>query len=125
MRGCWSKLSDRSGCYGTRVSKMDVCIVSLLLPNVTMEDLEKNLTCYTQNTDHLQLLQNIERTVLLQLHGEQTYPNTNIYNALQKFYSNDSRFIKKLCNFSVFADQTTTLYPSTVTYKTETNNGKV
>lgn len=56
---------------------MDLCTVSLHLPNVTAEDLEKNLTCYTENTDHVQLLQNIQRTVLLQLHGEHTCPNTN------------------------------------------------
>lgn len=124
VRGCWSKASDRLGCYGT-VIKMDFCTVSLHLPNVTVEDLEKNLTCYTQYTDHFQLLQNIERTVLLQLHGEQTYPNTNIDIVLQKFYSNDSIFIIKLCNFTVFPAQTTTLYPSTVTYKTNANNGKV
>lgn len=124
MRGCWSKPSDRSGCHG-KVNKTDFCTISLHLPNVTAEDLEKNMTCYTQNTDHLQLLQNIERTVLLQLHGEQTYPNTNIEIALQTFYSNDSTFIIKLCNLSMFPVQTTTLYPSTVTYKTETNNGKV
>lgn len=124
MRGCWSKPLDRSGCHG-KVNKTDFCTISLHLPNVTAEDLEKNMTCYTQNTDHLQLLQNIERTVLLQLHGEQTYPNTNIDIALQIFYSNDSTFIIKLCNLSMFPVQTTTLYPSTVTYKTETNNGKV
>lgn len=124
MRGCWSKPSDRSVCYGT-VNKMDLCTVSLHLPNVTAEDLDNNFTCYTQNTDHFQLLQNVERTVLLQLHGELTYPNTDIDIALQRFYSNDSTFIIKLCNYSVFPAQTTTLYPSTVTYKKETNNGKV
>lgn len=124
VRGCWSKSSDRSGCSGT-VSKMALCTVSLHLPNVTTEDLEKNLTCYTQNTDDFQLRQNIQQTVLLQLHGEQTYPNTNIDILLQIFYSNDSIFNIKLCNFSVFPAQTTTPYPSSVTLETETNNGKV
>ncbi|CAF97493.1 unnamed protein product [Tetraodon nigroviridis] len=69
---------------------MDFCTISLQLPNVTAEFLEKNLTCYTQDTDHLELPQNIVRTVLLQLHA-----------------------------------QTTTLCPSTVTYKTDTKNASV
>lgn len=118
MRGCWSKPSDRSGCYGT-VIKMDFCTVSLHLPNVTVEDLEKNLTCYTQNTDHLQLLQNMQRTVLLQLHGEQ---NNQIFIL---HYKKFTVFIIKLCNFTLFPAQTTNLYPSTVNYKTDTDNGKV
>lgn len=76
VRGCWIKASDRSGCYG-KVTQMDVCTISLHLPNVTVEDLE-NYTCYTQNTDHVELAQNIQQTVLLQLQGEQTYMIVNI-----------------------------------------------
>lgn len=52
---------------------MDFCTISLHLPNVTAEDLGKNYTCYTQNTDHLELAQNIQQIVSLQLRGEQTY----------------------------------------------------
>lgn len=74
VRGCWIKASDRSGCYG---KVLDFCTISLHLPNVTVEDLE-NYTCYTQNTDHVELAQNIQQTVLLQLRGEQTYMIINI-----------------------------------------------
>lgn len=56
---------------------MDFCTISLHLPNVTVEDLE-NYTCYTQNTDHVELAQNIQQTVLLQLRGEQTYMIINV-----------------------------------------------
>lgn len=68
VRGCWSKASDNSGCHGT-LGKSNFCTVSLHLPNVSTEDLQKNYTCYTQNTDDFQLLQKTERIVLLQLQG--------------------------------------------------------
>lgn len=84
LRGCWSKPTGRSDCSWKGIKK-DLCTVSLHLPNVTAEDLEKNLTCFTENTDHVQLLRHIQRTVLLQLHGEQTCPNTNNDIALYKF----------------------------------------
>lgn len=96
VRGCWSKPSDRSGCYGA-LSKMDFCTISLQLPNVTAEFLEKNLTCYTQDTDHLELPQNIVRTVLLQLHGEHTYP----VQILILHYKHFTNRIKKTMQFFI------------------------
>lgn len=116
VRGCWIKASDRSGCDG-KVTQMDFCIISLHLPNVTVEDLE-NYTCYTQNTDHVELPQNIQQTVLLQLRGEQTYMIINIVS------KNGSTFNIKL-SFLSFLAPTTTHYPSTVTHETKTNTGEV
>lgn len=84
VRGCWSNVPDNSVCHGTiRTSKF--CTVSLQLPNVSMEDLNKNYTCYTQNTDDFQLLQKMERIVLLQLPGEKTLFD-NINSAYQHRY---------------------------------------
>lgn len=68
VRGCWSKASDNSGCYGT-LSKSHFCTVSLHLVNVSTEDLKINYTCYTENTEDVLLQQKTERIVLLQLQG--------------------------------------------------------
>lgn len=57
---------------------MDFCTVSLQLPNVTVENFQKNYTCYTVNTDDVQLLQTIERIVFLQLQGEQIYTSIDV-----------------------------------------------
>lgn len=76
MRGCWITASDRPLCH-RKVTKNDFCTVSLHLPNVTAEDLGKNYTCYTQNTDDFELAQNIQQTVSLQLRGEQAYDEQN------------------------------------------------
>lgn len=84
VRGCWSKVPDNSGCHGT-IRTSTFCTVSLHLPNVSMEDLNKNYTCYTQNTEDFQLLQKMERIVLLQLPGEKTLFD-NINSAYQYRY---------------------------------------
>lgn len=121
LRGCWSKVSDQSGCDGV-VTKKDFCTVSLQLSNVTAEDFQKNYTCYTVSTDDVQLLQTTERIVFLQLQGEQIY--TNIDVALWNFEGNYLKLNVPLC-IVLLSAQTTSLYPSRVTYKSKTNNGKI
>ncbi|XP_070762138.1 uncharacterized protein [Enoplosus armatus] len=74
VRGCWSKASDNSGCYG----KANFCTVSLHLSNVSTEDIKKNYTCYTQHTDDTQLPQKTERIVLLQLQASISAPNWTV-----------------------------------------------
>ncbi|KAM6988515.1 uncharacterized protein LKV04_011102 [Tautogolabrus adspersus] len=74
VRGCWSKTSDKSVCLGTPTR----CTVSLLLSNVSAEDLEKNYTCFTVVTDDTQLLQKTERIVKLQLQGHTSAPKWTV-----------------------------------------------
>ncbi|KAM3616135.1 uncharacterized protein V6R79_012933 [Siganus canaliculatus] len=66
VRGCWSKTFSNPGCDGS-VRKNDFCTVSLHLSNVSVEDLVKNYTCYTIDTDDVQLSQKTERMVFLLL----------------------------------------------------------
>lgn len=68
VRACWSKAPDDAECHGT-TTRGTFCTISLHLSNVSTEDLIKNYTCYTQNTDDPQLTQKTERIVLLQLQG--------------------------------------------------------
>ncbi|XP_033488208.1 uncharacterized protein LOC117260332 isoform X2 [Epinephelus lanceolatus] len=77
VRGCWSKASDNSGCHGT-LSKSNFCTVSLHLSNVSTEDLKKNYTCYTQDTDDPHVPQKTELVVLLQLQALTSAPNWTV-----------------------------------------------
>ncbi|XP_020510202.2 uncharacterized protein [Labrus bergylta] len=74
VRGCWSKSSDNSVCFGTHAK----CTVSLRLSNVSAEDLEKNYTCYTLVTDDPQLLPKTERIVKLKLQGQRRAPTWKV-----------------------------------------------
>ncbi|XP_078099913.1 uncharacterized protein LOC144512826 isoform X2 [Sander vitreus] len=77
VRGCWSKSSDNSGCHWTLI-KGSLCTMSFHLSNVSSEDLKKNYTCYTQDTEDPQLQQKTERIVLLQLKAQTSAPNWTI-----------------------------------------------
>ncbi|XP_008274529.1 uncharacterized protein LOC103353368 isoform X2 [Stegastes partitus] len=75
VRGCWS-YADNSGCQGT-LSKSNFCTMSLHLSNVSTEDLRKNYTCYTVDTDDPLLPQKTMRIVILQLQA-QSDPNWTV-----------------------------------------------
>ncbi|CAB1443710.1 unnamed protein product [Pleuronectes platessa] len=77
VRGCWSVESDNSGCLGT-LSTSRFCTLSLLLSNVSAEDLNKSYTCYTQDTEDPQLPQKNERVVLLQLEVQTSAPHWTV-----------------------------------------------
>lgn len=68
IRGCWSKTSHTPGCLGT-ISKGSFCTVSLNLSNVSAEDVKKNYTCYSEDTDDPNLPKNTVQIVFLQVQG--------------------------------------------------------
>lgn len=70
IRGSWDKGPDSSLPLFNNGS---VCVVSLLLNNVSTEDLERNYTCHTQDTDDLNPLPKIQLVVSLQLQGKRAY----------------------------------------------------
>ncbi|XP_030008442.1 uncharacterized protein LOC115431889 isoform X2 [Sphaeramia orbicularis] len=66
VRGCWKKTQNDTACLGHgSVSQGMFCTVSLHLSNVSIKDLDYTYTCFTVATDHPQLRENTERTVLL------------------------------------------------------------
>lgn len=68
IRGCWSKNSNTPGCLGT-ISRGSFCTVSLGLSHVSAEDVEKNYTCYTIDTDEPSLPKSTVQIVFLQVQG--------------------------------------------------------
>ncbi|XP_071756809.1 uncharacterized protein LOC139912797 [Centroberyx gerrardi] len=77
VRGCWSKSSDNSGCLGS-ITQSSFCTVSFHLSNVSMEDLKYNYSCYTEDTDHPQLMQKTERIVSLYFQDQPSGPDWTV-----------------------------------------------
>ncbi|XP_035801652.2 uncharacterized protein LOC118469924 isoform X1 [Amphiprion ocellaris] len=94
VRGCWTK-ADISDCQAA-FSKTNSCTTSLYLFNVSTEDLKKNYTCYTVDTEDPRLPQKTERIVVLQLQAQGSdqqgtvTPETETKNASLPAQTNNS-----------------------------------
>lgn len=67
IRASWNEEPDSSK---PPFRNGSVCVVSLLLNNVSTEDLGRNYTCHTKNTDDFNPLAKIQLVVSLQLQGK-------------------------------------------------------
>ncbi|XP_024910866.1 uncharacterized protein LOC103378424 isoform X2 [Cynoglossus semilaevis] len=77
VRGCWSKTADMSGCHGTIISR-NPCTISLHLPNVSSDDVQKNYTCYTENTEEPDLAHKTQHVVYLRLEARTSAPHWTV-----------------------------------------------
>ncbi|XP_037632391.1 uncharacterized protein LOC119492094 [Sebastes umbrosus] len=78
VRGCWEKSESRV-CHGAESTRLySLCTNSLYLSNVSTEDLNRNYTCYTHNTEDPGVTKNIERIVLLHLQAQTTVPTWTV-----------------------------------------------
>lgn len=70
VRGCWdsslSGLSCPTEAKGN-IPEGDICTLPWHVPNVTMEHIKDNYTCYTEETDEVHIPRKTELIVLLQL----------------------------------------------------------